>query len=120
MKWLGLSLLTIIIISLVGGCQGSSAPTPIVSNNGTQVGNGLSLSITQPQDESVVRTNPITISGTASAGSDVTVNGLSVSLEGNHFSAVLELEPGPNMIEVTAGNVAGKQASRYITVVYVP
>ncbi len=120
MKWPGLALLAVSIISLVGGCQGTSTPTPIVNNNGTQVGNGLSLSITQPQDESVVRTNPITVSGTASAGSDVAVNGLSVSLEGSRFSAVLELEPGPNTIEVTAINAAGKQASRYVTIVYVP
>jgi hypothetical protein len=120
MKWLGLSLLVVIAISMVGGCQGSNAPAPVVNNNGTQVGNGLSLNITQPQDESVVRTNPVTISGTASAGSDITVNGLSVSLDGTRFSAILELEPGPNTIEVYARNTAGKQVSRYLTVVYVP
>ena len=41
MKWLGLSLLVVIAISMVGGCQGSNAPAPVVNNNGTQVGNGL-------------------------------------------------------------------------------
>jgi len=120
MKWPGIALLALIIISLVGGCQSSPSQVPVVSNNGVQVGDGLTLSITQPQDESVVRTNPVTISGTATAGSDVTVNGQSISLDGVHFSATLELEPGPNTIEVLARDSAGKQASRYVTVVYVP
>jgi hypothetical protein len=110
----------VFIIAILIGCQGAANGTPVSINNGIQNGNGLTLSVTQPIDESVVRTSPVTVSGNTSAGAEVTVNGLSVSLEGGHFTAQVELEEGPNSIEVTARNSSGKQALKYLTVVYIP
>jgi hypothetical protein len=90
------------------------------NGNGNDNGNGLTLNVTQPLDESVVRASPVSVSGSTAAGAEVMINGLSVSLDGSHFSAMVELEPGPNMIEVIAKSSPGKQATKYITVVYVP
>ncbi|MDD5313076.1 MAG: hypothetical protein PHO26_08595 [Dehalococcoidia bacterium] len=107
-------------IAILIGCQSTANGTPVSLNNVNQNVNGLTLNVTQPLDESVVRVSPVTVSGSTAAGSEVTINGLSVSLEDTHFSAQVELEEGPNSIEIIARNSSGKQASKYLTVVYVP
>ena len=90
---LGVGLLLTILI----GCRPGAAGLPVASDNGNGSKNALSalkLSITGPVDESVVRSSPVTVSGNTEAGADVMINGLSIEVDGGHFSAMVELESG--------------------------
>ena len=126
MNRLWLPVFAFLLTTLLIGCQvaansaDSYSSTNTGNSNGNGNGNGLTLNVTQPLDESVVRASPVSVSGSTAAGAEVMINGLSVSLDGSHFSAMVELEPGPNMIEVIVKSSPGKQATKYITVVYVP
>lgn len=126
MNRLWLPVFAFLLTTSLIGCQvaansaDSYSSTDTGNSNGNSNGNGLTLNVTQPLDESVVRASPVSVSGSTAAGAEVMINGLSVSLDGSHFSAMVELEPGPNMIEVIAKSSPGKQATKYITVVYVP
>jgi hypothetical protein len=113
-------LLAIIIFSGLAACQAAGSGIPSTVNTDNTSGSVLALNITQPQDESIVRSNPVTVSGNVSGGAEVTINGLSVDAESGHFSAIVELETGPNSLEITANDAAGKQVSKYVSVVYVP
>jgi hypothetical protein len=112
-----------LLVTMLIGCRPGGAGLSFTSDNANDSGNALStlkLNITGPVDESVVRSNPITVSGNTEAGADVMINGLSVAAENGHFSTMVELEPGPNNIDVSVKDASGKQASKYLTVVYVP
>ena len=113
-----------IIISIITiiGCQTGAVQTSatLFTNGSDESANSPKLILTQPVDESIVRSNPVTVSGNTSSDADVMINGVFVGKENGHFSELIELEPGPNMIEVIARDPSGKQASEYITVVYVP
>jgi len=113
-------LFVVLLLLVMAACQAAVSSIPLTVNTGSTDGSALSLNITQPQDESVVRSNPITVSGNASSGSEVMINGLPADAEGGHFSVMVELETGPNSIEITAGDETGKQVSKYVSVVYVP
>ena len=123
MKILRILLGVSLLITILTSCRPAGAGLPTISDNGNGTGSGLNtlgLNITGPVDESVVRSNPVTVSGNTEAGADVMINGLSVESENGHFNTLVELEPGPNMIDVSVKDVSGKQASKYLTVVYVP
>ena len=115
-------LAAVFSILIYAGCISGDTAVPVPSDNGNGKASALStmaLNITAPMDESVVRSSPVTVSGSTDPGADVMINGLSVDTENGHFSAMVELELGPNQIEVTARAAAG-QATKYLTVVYVP
>jgi hypothetical protein len=116
--WIAVALL---IFSVLAGCQAVAAG---LSNSGgsdnTSGSDSLALNVTQPANESIVRTSPVTVTGNIRPDADVTINGLSINVENGHFSARVVLEPGSNVIDVSAADSSGKQASRYLTVVYVP
>jgi hypothetical protein len=114
-----LPIIAVSVIIILASCQ-NNMPGLITANNARPVTDNITLNITQPQDESVVRSNPVTVSGSVPPGIEVMVNGISVSIENNHFSAMVELEAGPNMIEVLARDASGKEITRYVNVVYVP
>jgi len=114
-----LTITAVLVIIMLAACQ-NNAPGLMTADNGSQAAAGVTLNITQPQDESVVRSNPVTVSGSVPSGIEVTVNGVSISMENNHFSALVELEAGPNMIEVIARDAAGKEIAKYVNIVYVP
>jgi hypothetical protein len=111
----------VLIIAILFGCQAVVTGLPGSDlNSNTNGPAGLTLNVTQPTDESIVRSNPISITGNIKPEADIMVNGLSIEVENGHFSALVELEPGPNIIDVSASDSSGKQASKYLTVVYVP
>lgn len=121
MRALWISGVVLIISALIGCQDGVNGLAAAKDTDSTGLnGGGLTLNVTQPMDESVVRSNPITVSGNTAESADVMINGLSVELEKGHFSVMVELEPGPNMIDISASDGSGKQASKYLTVVYVP
>ena len=116
---LGLGLLISVLICCQAGNSG--LPFAIDSDNGSgNALNTLKLNITGPVDESVVRSNPVTVSGNTEPGVDMMINGLSIAVENGHFSVMVELEPGPNIIDILVKGTSGKQASKYLTIVYVP
>lgn len=109
------------MITAVMACQ--SVPGDVLTGDKASAGTAnITISVTQPQDESIVRTSSVTVSGSASATSimEVRINGISVNLENNRFLAIVELETGPNTIEVLARDKYGRETSKNINVVYVP
>jgi hypothetical protein len=123
MRSLWMLLGAILLISALICCQAGNSGLPVVSDSGNgngNVSNTLKLNITGPVDESVVRSNPVTVSGNTEPGVDMMINGLSIAVENGHFSVMVELEPGPNMIDISVKDTSGKQSSKYLTVVYVP
>jgi uncharacterized protein YfaP (DUF2135 family) len=81
---------------------------------------GLLLEVTTPQNESVVTSSEILVSGNTDADAVVSVNGDLVDIDAQgEFSTPLTLEEGPNYIEVVASNYDGEESSESLTVIYV-
>ena len=98
-------------------------PTPAPgSTPAAAVPAALSLTITAPQDEVVVKDSILRVMGRTSPDAVVSVNGnivRSVDMDGN-FSAAVSLLEGPNLLEVIATDYGGSQASQVLTVIYTP
>jgi hypothetical protein len=77
-------------------------PTPAVQPSQSSSNQDLVLEIDEPDDESVVKVSTISLSGTASPDAEVTVNGISVNVDKGNFTTMIELEEGPNSIEILA------------------
>ena len=106
-------ILLVVLATLLGvGCNGTATPPP---------SQGFFLEVTEPQDEAVVSTSPICVSGSTSPGVEVSVNGelIDVDEQGN-FAAMVELEEGPNAIEVIATDYEGNEESCILAVIYSP
>ena len=131
------SFLLVLLIVLVA-CGRSRAPavptlTPaatLASSTATSTPAGvpavspsaLSLVITAPQDEVVVKDAVTRVVGRSSPDAVVSVNGKIVrtmDIEGN-FSTLVSLVEGPNLLEVIATDYRGGQASEVLTVIYTP
>ena len=79
------------------------------------------LLIIEPQDQSVVSSSTIALSGRTGPEALVSVNGVSASVdEGGDFSTTVKLEPGPNIIDVVATNTDGRVLSAVIALIYRP
>jgi len=98
----------------------SATPTPAPSTT-----MALFLEITQPQDGAEVSASTIVVSGKTIAGAvvsvsiDDTVEIANIDQDGN-FSVTVNLEEGPNIIEVVASDQLGNEKSSSIAVIYVP
>jgi hypothetical protein len=76
----------------------------------------LTLDMRGPEDGSIVQTDGVIVHGIASKGSQVTVNGISTSLnEDDRFSMLVDLEPGENQINITASS-GSEQTSKTIKI----
>jgi len=109
-----------LLISVLICCQAGNGGMPVVSYSDNGSGNTLKLNIAGPVDESVVRSSPVTVTGNTEPGVDMMINGLFITVENGHFSVMVKLEPGPNIIDILVKDTSGKQVSKYLTVVYVP
>jgi hypothetical protein len=80
-----------------------------------------SLQVLSPADGSVVNASTITVSGTASPGSVVTVNDdiLVVGADGT-FQSQVSLSEGLNLVEVIASTTSGSETSVELSVTYQP
>ncbi|NMC68998.1 MAG: hypothetical protein GYA57_02895 [Myxococcales bacterium] len=79
--------------------------------------------IDRPTDGSTVMISPVSVAGRivdASGVRDVWVNGLPATLFGPQFEVSLDLEPGPNVIDVLAEDGAGNRAIATLTVTFAP
>jgi len=95
-----------------GATSGQNQP----SNNGP-----VSLQVLSPQNEAVVNTSQIEVSGTASPGAVVSVNDdITTAGADGRFTAGISLDEGPNLIEIIASNNSGSELSAEITVTYEP
>ncbi len=77
------------------------------------------LKVLTPENESVVRTSSIEVSGSTVLDAVVTVNGdvVEVDSEGR-FSTRLILDPGPNVVEIIASDFTGRQEGQALTLIY--
>jgi hypothetical protein len=127
-------ILTLIVVPLPGctGQQAKPAAPPAVAPNAPQSSapavqpsqpspnQDLVLEIDEPDDESVFKVSTISLSGTASPDAEITVNGISVNVEKGNFTTMIELEEGPNSIEILASDAKGHKNSQVLTVIYIP
>jgi hypothetical protein len=120
MRSLIILFMAVFIITVVAGCQIAYGGTPVLVSYDKSDANLLTLKITQPQDESVVRSTPLAVSGTVTSPAKITVNGVSVDVKDNHFNMLIDLEPGPNSIDIAARDISGRETYKNISVVYVP
>ena len=79
------------------------------------------LSVSNPENESVVDQSPIEVQGNTVVDAVVTVNGLLVEVgPQGEFASSVDLEEGPNVIEVIASDFAGHEESRAFSIIYIP
>jgi len=138
-KILGFALLSVMIFVGAIGCAGEEAttttttptPTPTQTPTTTPVSSptttpaNLFLTVTAPQNESVLSSANIEVSGITTAGAVV-----SVSVDGTlaiadvdasgDFETMITLLEGPNFIEVVASDQQGNEESSTLTVIYIP
>ena len=95
------------------------SPTPVFEP--TAATTPFFLEVLSPKNESVVAGALIEVSGYTVPDAVVTVNGQVVEVQADGaFVSALQLEAGPNTIDVIASDFSGNQASEILTVVYVP
>jgi hypothetical protein len=81
----------------------------------------VTLSSLAPQDETITASVVISVTGQTSHAAVVSVNGnlVDVDTEGR-FQTTVELEEGPNIIEIVASDLVGNEHSAVIRVIYEP
>ena len=71
--------------------------------------------------ESIVHTDTIALNGLTRPDAVVSVNGVIVDVDSTGaFSAVVTLQPAPNLIEIVASDFQGNKVSAVLTIIYVP
>jgi hypothetical protein len=124
-RWIWFFIVALALVPLPG-CGGASSSklipsTPTVpAPSVTQTAQLLSLKVTEPADESVVKASSVSLSGTVSNSAEITVNGTSVAVEDGNFSAIVELEEGPNSLEIRAADGKGHEEIKVLSIVYLP
>lgn len=127
-KWIWFSIFLVLLMIPLSACSGSTSqtkpapPLPAAqpASSTQPASQGLSLKINEPDDESVVKTSSVNLSGSVSANAEITVNGTSVAVENGNFTAMVELEEGPNSLEIRATDGKGHEETRVLTIVYLP
>lgn len=80
---------------------------------------GLLLQVDSPLGDDVVSNNLLQVSGRASPGASVSVNGRMANRgDGGTFTIDINLNEGPNLVEVIASGLAGNQREAVFLVVY--
>lgn len=81
----------------------------------------LSIQILSPQDEEVVKTKQIEVTGKAPVETVISINDQIILVPASgDFSAPVTLEEGPNIIELVASDENGNELDIILTVVYEP
>ena len=97
-------------------------PAPVApAPSAAQATTAFILEVAAPADESVVRQSLLQVQGRTEPDAVLTINGEAVEVDaGGNFSVTVRLEEGPNSIEVLASDFLGHQASRVLTVIFIP
>lgn len=145
MRYLAIILALSMVLTLASGslgCEGSDetpSPTPTPMGTATQTpgptattqltpspgpsSQALSLEISQPSDGAEVSTSPVTVSGMTTPEAVVSVS-VNEDLEiadvdqNGTFSVTVDLEEGPNLIEVIASDAFGNVKTSSIVINY--
>ncbi|HCP60348.1 MAG TPA: hypothetical protein DIT43_02075 [Dehalococcoidia bacterium] len=115
-----LVVITVLTLSLLlaAGCGGGT-PTSTETPTSTTTPDELVLEITEPADESVVDVSRITVSGSTLADAVVSINGVIADVDYQGiFTDEVNLDAGPNVIEVVASDFYGNEKSAILTVIY--
>jgi uncharacterized protein YfaP (DUF2135 family) len=106
-----IAILTLSLL-LAAGCAGSPVVAPVATEE-------LSLEINEPADEAVVSVSRITVSGNTAADAVVSINGIVADVDAEGiFNSEINLEAGPNVIEVVASEFQGNEKAAVLTVIY--
>ena len=77
------------------------------------------LLVTEPENESIVSTAALPLSGRTGPNSILSINGRSVPVDRfGYFSSSVRLDEGPNVIDVVATNDDGRTLSTVLAVIY--
>ena len=91
--------------------------TPVVEDVGTPV--ALFLEITSPDDESVLTSDSVEVTGRTVPDAVVSVNGEPVEVDADGgFTVTVTLGAGPNFIEVVTSDFSGGQIEEIRSVIY--
>lgn len=90
-----------------------------VSRQVTSLALPFLLLITEPENESIVSTPALPLSGRTGPNAIVSLNGRSVPVDRfGYFSSTVRLDEGPNVIDVVATNDDGHTLSTVLAVIY--
>lgn len=110
-------VLVLVLALLAVGCtsklasQGLSVPSPPA---------GISLTVTEPQDNTITDVNTIEVKGCTNPEAVVSINEVMTTADANgNFTVAVNLEEGPNVIEVVASDEDGNQAEASLIVTFV-
>jgi len=84
------------------------------------VGQTVFIDLQGIENESVIEDSAVTVSGITTPDALLSINGqpVEVNLDGS-FTADLQLDPGPNFVEIVSSNLRGEETSRVLSVVSV-
>ncbi|MFC1992847.1 hypothetical protein ACFLV3_03445 [Chloroflexota bacterium] len=113
-----IAILTLSLLLAVG-CVGGSSTTPSIQAPTSTATEALSLAITGPADEAIVSASRITVSGKTLADAVISINGAIADVDYQGiFIGEVNLDAGPNIIEVVASDFYGNEKSAILTVIY--
>jgi len=113
-----IAILTLSLLLAVG-CVGGSSTTPSIQEPTSTATEALSLAITGPADEAIVSASRITVSGETLADAVISINGAIAEVDYQGiFTGEVNLDAGPNVIEVVVSDFYGNEKSAILTVIY--
>ena len=90
-----------------------------VSRTVTSLALPFLLLVTEPENESIVSTSVLRLSGRTGPNAIVSINGRSVPVDRfGYFTGAVILDEGPNVIDVVATNDDGRTLSTVLAVIY--
>ena len=97
------------------------AAAPAVVTSAPETTGSLWLQVLSPLDEAVVNTPQVDVTGSAPAGTVLSINEeiLIVGIDGQ-FKVTVLLEEGPNLVEIAASDENGNEMTALLTVTYEP
>ena len=112
-------LIVMLLMVVAAACNDDKSESINPELTGTE--EALTLIVNFPQDEAVVDTSRITVSGTTRSDAVVSINGAITDVNSqSEFSSEVNLETGPNLIEVVASDFEGHSSRETITIIYIP
>ena len=130
---IGILTLSAVLVISISACSSNEAieatPTPAIEATATPTATptpratpkSLFLTVTSPEDESIVETSEVTVIGETLPTAIVSVNGEEVNVEDDGtFSTTVTLEEGPNDIQIVASTLGGQETSVILMVAYMP
>ena len=107
----GPNLIEIVAASIDGGVASQELAVFVVDAP------GVALDVMMPSDGFISSTRFVIVVGAASLDAVVAIDGARIELnELGVFEQTITLEPGPNLIEVTAASLSGQSVTRSLTV----